>query len=271
MVHVEVLARVLVFVVVGAAAASSPTVERGSHSECSPATVSPDTDLVTAALEFAKVQLEANTATEVKIDSKSKGRYEAYCKLGAAGLVSDREKDVSSADKKIARAEQALTKAQSERTSAQARYQSTLIQTHVCTNYCSRGCTRTEWSEPKRGASAGGGNGTKANQITATCARAKADIVTADHQISKCQKTLDAAKELRADADDDVEEARVECLINFFIESTVTQAAGNDPPTSKLDPAKSEAAWDALGAPEKAWRARDYAQRLSNAAKKRAS
>ena len=116
----------------------------------------------------------------------------------------------------------------------------------------------TRWVEPTRTQ-----NPKHARNISPKCQSAKDGIVDADSLIASANKALGDATKSEAELSGEIEASKLECAINFYLETTVAAGAGVTLPKSDIDLLKAKDAWDILDQSERLWRAKDYLKRLT--------
>ena len=212
-----------------------------------------DPKLVTAAKAFTLSQSSASNGLKIepKIDPKKKTRYDTYCKSECTGLMDRAAKLIKAAQDRIVTSQKKLNQAQAKRNAAIDHY-------HGLCVWDEEG---KKWDEPHRTQ-----NPKDRRKVTPACQSAKAAITAADSLIRSVNKALDAATKSAAELSGEIEASKLECAINFYLETTVAAGAGLTlpPSPSDIDILKAKAAWDSTGASERMWRAKDYEKRLAS-------
>lgn len=210
-----------------------------------------DPKLVTAAKAFTLSQSSASNGLKIepKIDPKKKTRYDTYCKSECTGLMDRAAKLIKASQDRIVTTQEKLTQAHDKRQKAEEHY----VRLKVWDSDCR--C----WVDPRRTQ-----NPKDGNKVTQACQSAMDAITAADSLITSVNKALDAATKSAAELSGEIEASKLECAINFYLETTVAAGAGLTLPKSDIDLLKAKASWDSIGVPERMWRAKDYEKRLAS-------
>ena len=209
-----------------------------------------DPKLVAAAKAFALSQSSASNALKIepKIDTKKKIRYDTYCKSECGGLMERAAKLIKASHDRVATSQKKVAHSIAKKNAAVDHYHS----------LCTWNEVHKRWDEPMRTQ-----NPKDANKITPKCQSAKDGIVAADSLIASANKALGDATKSEAELSGEIEASKLECTINFYLETTVAAGSGVTLPKSDIDLLKAKDAWDILDQSERLWRAKDYLKRLT--------
>ncbi len=210
-----------------------------------------DPKLVTAAKAFALSQSSAASGLKLvpSIQMEKKTRYEIYCKLGADGVMDAAARKIKSANDRAVAAERNIQNLRAKKDQAAQRAR----------------------DAPGERRSNNGGPwydywwhyGPTKWQASPQEVAAIAQRDAAESSIQSAIKSLESAKKRAAELSGEIEASKLECAINFYLETTVAAGAGVTLPKSNIDLLKAKSAWDSLSESERLWRAKEYVKRLT--------
>ena len=210
-----------------------------------------DPKVVTAAKAFALSQSSAASGLKIapSIQMEKKTRYEIYCKLGADGVMDAAVRKIKSANDRAVAAERNIQNLRAKKDQA---------------------AQRARDAPGKRRSNNGGPwydgwwhYGPTKWKASPQEVAAVAQRDAAESSIQSAIKSLESAKKRAAELSGEIEASKLECAINFYLETTVAAGAGVTLPKSNIDLLKAKSAWDSLSESERLWRAKEYVKRLT--------